>query len=59
LTNDAIGVLGVIARRDSVSPVNTPTRRQRRHSTVTLFGYAREEILTNEMRHYWQMRPAN
>jgi hypothetical protein len=47
LTNDAIGVLGVIARRDSVSPVNTPTRRQRRHSTVTLFGYARNPYKRN------------
>ena len=35
LTNAAIGVLGVIAKRASVSAVNMPTCRQRRHSTVT------------------------
>jgi hypothetical protein len=35
-TNVAIGVSGVMARRDSAAPVNTPTFRQLRHSTVTV-----------------------
>jgi hypothetical protein len=39
-TNVAIGVSGMIARRDSAAPVNTPTCRQLRHSTVTV-GSAR------------------
>jgi hypothetical protein len=34
-TKAAIGVPGVIARRDNTAPVNTPTCRQLRHSTVT------------------------
>ena len=39
-TNVAIGVSGMMARRDSPAPVNTPTCRQLRHSTVTV-GSAR------------------
>ena len=39
-TNVAIGVSGMTARRDSPAPVNTPTCRQLRHSTVTV-GSAR------------------
>jgi hypothetical protein len=39
-TNVAIGVSGMMARRDSAAPVNTPTCRQLRHSTVTV-GSAR------------------
>ena len=39
-TNVAIGVSGMMARRDSAGPVNTPTCRQLRHSTVTV-GSAR------------------
>ena len=35
-TNVAIGVSGVMARRDSAARVNTPTFRQLRHSTVTV-----------------------
>ena len=35
-TNVAIGVSGMMARRDSAAPVNTPTCRQLRHSTVTV-----------------------
>ena len=35
-TKVAIGVSGVMARRDSTAPVNTPTCRQLRHSTVTV-----------------------
>jgi len=35
-TNVAIGVSGVMARRDNAAPVNTPTCRQLRHSTVTV-----------------------
>jgi hypothetical protein len=32
----AIGVSGMMAKRDSAAPVNTPTCRQLRHSTVTV-----------------------
>jgi hypothetical protein len=35
-TNVAIGVSGMMAKRDTVAPVNTPTCRQLRHSTVTV-----------------------
>jgi hypothetical protein len=35
-TKVAIGVSGVMARRDNAAPVNTPTCRQLRHSTVTV-----------------------
>jgi hypothetical protein len=35
-TKVAIGVSGMMARRDSDAPVNTPTCRQLRHSTVTV-----------------------
>jgi hypothetical protein len=35
-TNVAIGVSGVMARRDNAAPVNTPTCRQLRHSTITV-----------------------
>ena len=34
--NVAIGVSGMMAKRDSAAPVNTPTCRQLRHSTVTV-----------------------
>jgi hypothetical protein len=40
-TNVAIGGSGMMARRDSAAPVNTPTCRQLRHSTVTV-GSARD-----------------
>jgi hypothetical protein len=35
-TKVAVGVSGMMARRDSDAPVNTPTCRQLRHSTVTV-----------------------
>jgi hypothetical protein len=41
-------VLGVIARRESVSRVNTPTWPQRRHCTVTADSVrTRKPLLTN------------
>jgi hypothetical protein len=48
LTNAAIGVLGVIARRDSASRVNTPTWPQRRHRTVTADSVRTRKTFTDK-----------